>query len=50
MIWEHSDVFSKAACLSPAFKIGNIDYVAPVRDYLGAKKNIMILYIMVESD
>ena len=42
MIWEHSDVFSKAACLSPAFKIGNINYVAPVRDFLGAKKNIKI--------
>jgi predicted alpha/beta superfamily hydrolase len=42
MIWEYSDVFSKAACISPAFKIGNIDYVAPVRDYLGAKKNVKI--------
>ena len=42
MLWEHSDIFSKAACLSPAFKIDKIDYIAPVRDYLGAKKNILI--------
>jgi len=42
LIWEHSDVFSKAACLSPVFKINNIDYVAPLRNYLGSKKNIKI--------
>ena len=42
MLWEHSDIFSKAACLSPAFKIDKIDYVAPILDYLGAKKNIKI--------
>jgi len=42
MLWEHSDVFSKAACLSPAFKIEKIDYIAPIRNYLGSKKNIKI--------
>lgn len=42
LVWEHSDVFTKAACLSPAFKIDKIDYVAPVKNYVGAKKNIKI--------
>ena len=27
LCWEHSDVFSKAACLSPAFKIETLNYV-----------------------
>jgi predicted alpha/beta superfamily hydrolase len=44
MAWEHPDVFSKAACISPAFKIQKIDYVAPVKNYKGARKDIM-LYI-----
>jgi predicted alpha/beta superfamily hydrolase len=42
MAWENSDVFSKAACFSPAFKIGKIDYVAPVYNYSGASKNLRI--------
>lgn len=40
--WENPDVFSKTACFSPAFKISNIDYVAPVSNYVGAKKDIKI--------
>lgn len=44
MAWEHPDVFSKAACLSPAFKIQKIDYVAPIKKYKGARKDIL-LYI-----
>ena len=44
MLWEDSDVFSKAACLSPAFKISDIDYVKAVKSYSGVKKNIK-LYI-----
>jgi predicted alpha/beta superfamily hydrolase len=44
LAWENPDVFSKAACLSPAFKIGKIDYVAPIHDYVGAKKNIKIYF------
>ncbi len=40
--WEYPDVFSKAACISPAFKIADIDYVAPVKSYIGAKKEIKI--------
>lgn len=42
LMWEHSDVFTKAACLSPAFKIDKVDYVAPLKLYVGAKKNIKI--------
>ncbi len=40
--WENPDIFAKAACFSPAFKIGKIDCIAPVRNYLGAKKDILI--------
>lgn len=42
MAWENSDVFSKVACFSPAFKIGKIDYVAPIYNYSGASKNLRI--------
>jgi predicted alpha/beta superfamily hydrolase len=31
LLWEKPDIFSKAACLSPAFKIGSIDYVEKVK-------------------
>ena len=42
--WEYPNVFSKAACFSPAFKIANIDYVKNVLEYSGKKKKIT-LYI-----
>ncbi len=45
MLWEYSDIFSKAACLSPAFKIEstyNLDFVYPVKNYAGPKKDIKI--------
>lgn len=32
LVWEHPDVFSKAICMSPAFKIGGIDYVKVVQE------------------
>lgn len=32
MVLEFPNIFSKAACLSPAFKIEKIDYVAPTRN------------------
>lgn len=44
LVWEYDSVFSKAACLSPAFKIDRFDYVAPVKGYNGVRKNIK-LYI-----
>ena len=43
LLWEHNSVFSKAACLSPAFKISSIDYVLPVSNSK-VKKDIL-LYI-----
>jgi predicted alpha/beta superfamily hydrolase len=31
MVWEYPQLFSKAICMSPAFKIGNLDYVKVVK-------------------
>ena len=42
LLWERSDIFSKAICMSPAFKISTIDYVTPVINYKGERKDIMI--------
>lgn len=42
MAWENPDVFSKSACFSPAFKISSIDYVTPVKKYMGAKQDLKI--------
>lgn len=44
LAWNYSDVFSKAFCLSPAFKIQNIDLVKEVKEYKGHKKKI-VFYI-----
>ena len=38
--WEYPNIFSKAACFSPAFKISDIDYVKNVLKYFGKKKNL----------
>lgn len=40
LAWQYPNVFSKAACLSPAFKIGKIDFVSNVLSYKGPRKNI----------
>ncbi len=40
LAWEYPNIFSMAACLSPAFKIDKIDYVSSVLDYSGPKKPI----------
>ena len=41
LLWEHNDVFSKAACLSPAFYItSELDYISPVTGYKGPKKQM----------
>jgi|WetSurMetagenome_2_1015567.scaffolds.fasta_scaffold41499_2 predicted alpha/beta superfamily hydrolase len=42
MLWEYSDIFSKAACVSSAFKFDDIDYVSTVKKYAGPKKEIKI--------
>ncbi len=44
LAWEYPNVFSKAICMSPAFKIRHIDYVQNVEKYNGKKKKIK-LYI-----
>jgi predicted alpha/beta superfamily hydrolase len=45
-VWEHTEVFSKAICMSPAFRYdrSGIDYVETVRSCSGAKKDVF-LYI-----
>jgi predicted alpha/beta superfamily hydrolase len=40
--WEYPEVFSKAACLSPAFKYRQFDYTEKVSSYTGPKKKITI--------
>jgi len=42
LVWENDGVFSKAICMSPAFKIEELDYVTTVQNYKGPKKNIQI--------
>ena len=44
LAWEYPEMFSKAICMSPAFKINHIDYVKDVISYSGKKKKIK-LYI-----
>jgi hypothetical protein len=39
---NHAQFFSKVACLSPAFKIDQIDYVSRVKNSPPAPKNIRI--------
>jgi predicted alpha/beta superfamily hydrolase len=40
LAWQHPEIFSKAFCLSPAFKIQTIDVVSDVTGYQGKKKKI----------
>lgn len=40
LAWNYPGIFSKAFCLSPAFKIQNIDVVKDVMEYSGRKKNV----------
>ena len=42
LVWENDNIFSKAICMSPAFKIEELDYVTTVQNYKGPKKNIQI--------
>jgi predicted alpha/beta superfamily hydrolase len=42
LAWEYNNVFSKAACISPAFFIGKLDYITPVLNYKGKRKDIKI--------
>jgi len=42
LVWEHPQIFSKAICMSPAFKIDQIDYIKQVKQHTGSKNNIRI--------
>jgi predicted alpha/beta superfamily hydrolase len=44
LVWNYPEVFSKAACISPAFNISRFNYVDTVINYSGKKKDIK-LYI-----
>ena len=44
LLWEYPEVFSKAACLSPAFHIEDIDFVPDVVNYAGPKKSIRVYF------
>lgn len=44
LLWEHNDIFSKAACFSPAFKYIGLDYVSFV-DSAASKKRDFSLYL-----
>ncbi len=46
LTWEYPQVFSKAICMSPAFKIQHIDYVKDVLAYNGKKKK---LYFYIDN-
>lgn len=40
--WEYPEVFSRMICISPAFKIRDVDYVSVVKNYSSAKKPLKI--------
>jgi predicted alpha/beta superfamily hydrolase len=42
LIWDYSEIFSKAICFSPAFKIDQYDFVDNVKSYKGKKKNFKL--------
>ncbi|NOU60456.1 alpha/beta hydrolase-fold protein [Marinifilum caeruleilacunae] len=42
LLWEYPEIFSKAICMSPAFKIEDIDYVKVVRGDEDCKRDIRI--------
>ena len=42
LVWEYNNVFSKAACISPAFYIRGLDYITPVLDSRAKIRNIKI--------
>ncbi len=44
LMWDYSEIFSKAICFSPAFKIDQYDFVDNVNSYKGKVKDFK-LYI-----
>jgi predicted alpha/beta superfamily hydrolase len=45
LMWDYSEIFSKAICFSPAFKIDQYDFVDNVKSYKGKSKSFK-LYIL----
>ena len=41
LAWDYPEVFSKAACFSPAFMFRDFNYVDEIKKYSGKKKNLM---------
>jgi predicted alpha/beta superfamily hydrolase len=44
LLWDYSEIFSKAICFSPAFKVDQYDFVDNVKSYKGNSKSFK-LYI-----
>jgi len=42
LVWEHSDIFSGALCMSPAFQYQNFDYVPKITSDKAPKKDLKI--------
>lgn len=42
LMWEHANIFSKAICFSPAFKIDQYDFIDNVKSYEGKLKNFKL--------
>ncbi|MCW8802283.1 MAG: alpha/beta hydrolase-fold protein, partial [Candidatus Bathyarchaeota archaeon] len=42
LMWDYSQIFSKAVCFSPAFKIDQYDFIDNVKSYKGAMKNFKL--------
>jgi len=44
LVWNYDHIFSKAICMSPAFKIDEFDMVTPIQNYTGPRKKIQIYF------
>jgi predicted alpha/beta superfamily hydrolase len=42
LMWDYSEIFSKAICFSPAFKIDQYDFVDNVKSYVGNLKQFSL--------
>lgn len=42
LLWEYPQVFSKAICMSPAFKIDSLDYVRTIEDQERPSQDVVI--------
>jgi predicted alpha/beta superfamily hydrolase len=42
LMWDYSEIFSKAICFSPAFKIDQYDFVDNVKSYSGKMKQFKL--------